>query len=770
MKTTTPIRSASRFRSTRSLAGYSVAALLLASTLPSVTQAQQGWSADEWLALPVGTKEIRNFEIQKIDGEITIDGRLDDEEWKNATLIDLPYEWFPGDNIRPPVRTDCFVTYSDGKLYIGFRAYDPEPEKLRAHLMDRDNIGSFVQDDHVGVNIDTFNDERQAIQFRVNPMGVQVDGTFDEFEGIEEFAWDAIWDSAAQVTAEGWEAEMAIPFRQLRFQRSDGPQTWGFEAFRNYVRTDRHRISSKYTDRNKECTLCQENKISGLIGLEPGRNLQVQPTLTGIIAEERENFPVGPLETAEEDAELGVNLRWGITPNLTLSGTYNPDFSQVEADTAQLNINERFALFFPEQRPFFLEGADNFETPLQVVFTRSLADPNFGVKLTGKEGAGTIGTYFVQDDINNVILPTNQGSRLATLPGEVENGVLRYRHDIGARSTVGVLYAGREGDDYHNRVAGVDAFIGFDQSNIMRVQYVSSDTRNPVGLPVDQDQDGDAFHVSYLHQTRNWFFNATYENLDEDFRADSGFIPRVDVESTTAQLQRAFWGTRETWYRRWTVGINAERVDDQTGFTTDEIYQAYVTLDGPRQSFGELAFSTRDEFFAGQVFELDRLQATFTMKPTGKVRLQLVVRDGENIDLFNAQEADERIIAPGLELRLGDHLNWRIDFRQQTLDVPGGELFNAELTQTRLVYQFNVRTFLRAIFQYQEVTRDPSLYAFPVNTKQEDLLAQLLFSYKINPQTVLFLGYTQNDVGTQNFSLTETDRTIFMKLGYAFLY
>ena len=734
------------------------------------TAGAETWSPDEWLALGNETNEIREFDVSRAASKITIDGELDEQAWTEATVIDLPYEWFPTDNERPPVRTDCLVTYTDDYLYVAFKAFDPDPSQIRAHLMDRDDIVSYVQDDHVGVNIDTFNDERQALQFRVNPMGVQLDGTFDEFEGLEDFAWDAIWDSAAKITTWGYSVEMAIPLAQMRFPATQEAQTWGFEAFRNYPRNDRHRIASKYTDRNKECTLCQENKITGFEGLVPGKNIEIVPTVTGVINEVRDNFPDGDLETADEDAEFGVTARWGFRPNLALQATVNPDFSQVEADEAQLAVNTRFALFFPEKRPFFLEGADFFETPLNMVFTRTMADPNWGVKLTGKEGKGAIGAYFVEDDVTNILIPGNQGSQRGQLGFENEQAVLRYRHDIGARSTIGLLYTGREGEDYSNQVAGVDAFIAFNQSNVMRVQYVTTDTEYPVELGLAPEVDGDGFIVNYLHQTRNWFFRAIYQDLDEGFRADSGFVPRVDIKSAEATLQRAWWGTRDTWYRRWTLGIGAERVENQAGQTTDEVAQAFITFNGPYQSAGELNISTRDEFFAGQTFSLDRVQVNYNMKPSGKFRWGIVLRAGENIDFTNAQEGDEIAIQPGFQLRIGRHLNWRFDYLKQTLEVDEGDVFDVDIAQTTLVYQFNVRTFVRAIFQYQNLERDAEVFPFPVNTKQEDLLTQLLFSYKINPQTVLFLGYNENGFGTQDFSITETDRAIFLKVGYAFIY
>jgi hypothetical protein len=716
------------------------------------------------------SREIRRFEVKRATAEIRIDGVLDEPAWQEALRIDMPYEWYPLDNGRPPVETYVYVTYSDSRLLVAFEAFDPEPAKIRAHLMDRDDLTTLVADDYVGMNIDTFNDERQALQFRVNPLGVQADGTFDEFKGTEDFAWDAIWDSAAKVGDRGYVVEISIPFQQMRFPRTADVQTWGFEGFRNYPRNDRHRISTKFTDRNKECTLCQENKISGFEGLKPGRNIQVTPTVTGIRVEQAtSSFPDGGLETMDEDAELGLDARWSITPNLTLNATINPDFSQVEADTAQLAINTRFALFFPEKRPFFLEGADFFETPLRVVFTRTLAEPNYGVKLTGKEGKGAIGAYLVEDDITNFIIPSNQRTLFGQIDDQVLNGVLRYRHDLGSRSAVGVLYAGREGDEYSNELAGADTFIALNPSNVVRAQYVQSETKYPGGFGLE-NVDGDAFHLSYLHVSRFWFARAIYEDIDEDFRADSGFIPRVDFKRGEGILERNFWGTRETWYRKWILGARKEVIEDQAGNETDDTTEVYFQLEGPRQSFIRTFIGQRDQFYQGRTFELEGWTFFGQISPNRRSRLTLNANGGDEIDVDNVRQGNQITIQPSWELKFGKHINWRFQHLRTDFDVGGRTLFKAQLTQTRFVYQFNVRTFVRAILQYQDVERNPENYLFPVGRREKDLLSQLLFSYKINPQTVIFAGYTENGFGNQNFSVTATDRTYFLKVGYAFLY
>ncbi len=336
---------------------------------------------------------VADFQITRSAGPIEVDGVMDEEAWRTAARITLPFEWFPGDNLPAPVETEAFITFDDENLYLGFRAYDPSPSSIRANLADRDTP---FQDDAVGFMVDPFNDERRGFQFRINPLGVQMDAIFSENEGYEDFSWDAIWASEGKIVEDGYVVEVAVPFKSLRFPRSAEAQTWGIMLMRDYPREIRHRMRSHPTDRNRACLLCQMNKMTGIQGVDPGKNVEFTPTLTTVRTDTRQDVPTGSWEgggangdwdAGGTDYQPGVTARWSMTPNLVFNGTVNPDFSQVEADVAQLDVNNRFALFYPERRPFFMEGADFFLTPLNVIFTRTVADPVAGAKLTGQGGA-----------------------------------------------------------------------------------------------------------------------------------------------------------------------------------------------------------------------------------------------------------------------------------------------------------------------------------------------------------------------------------------------
>jgi hypothetical protein len=718
------------------------------------------------------TPESPRFEISAATGKIKVDGILDEEAWKNCQAIKLPTEWTPGENTPAPVDTDCLVTYDRRNFYIAFRCHDPEPGKIRAHLMDRDAIDTFVMDDHISFMLDTFNDERRAFQFRVNPLGIQADANFSAQEGYEDFSWDAIWSSAGRITTTGYDVEIAIPFHQLRFKKFSGKQTWGFSAERSWPRTDRHRMESHLRDRNSNCLLCLFNKITGFEDITPGNNIEIDPTLTVQRSDTRSDFPTGGLEAGKVKVEPGLTAKWGITPNLILNAAVNPDFSQVEADVAQLDVNTRYALYYAEKRPFFLEGADIFLTPFEAVFTRTVADPLWGAKMSGKVGKGALGFFVAQDRINNLIIPSNQGSEAVSLDENVFGGVFRYRHDIGNSSTLGVLYTGRSGGDYYNHVGGIDGFFQLGKKDQIRFQYLHSQTRYPEEIATEFGQQtgafpGNAFTVEYTHKTREWFIYGYYSDKDPDFRADSGFVNRVDTRFVDGQVQYTFWGKPKGWFNRIYFWLRAYRISDHDGELTDSRVAVGGSYEGPLQSYATVIARANREYYTGTLYNVDDLYAEIYFKPLKGFSFGVYANPGNAVDYGNERPARRLLFGPFLEAGLGSHLNINLNHSLERLSSDGQHTYTANLLQARLIYNFSMRAFARAILQYRDVDRVPERYSYPVDSSSRSLFAQLLLSYKLNAKTVLFLGYSDQLLGNQNIDLTRSDRTFFLKLGYA---
>lgn len=709
--------------------------------------------------------------VPRVEGHPKIDGVLDDEVWKAALVIPANIEVRPGENIEAPVKTDFYLAYGPKHLYVGVRARDPDPSQIRARYNDRDAIWD---DDWVSVTFDTFNDERRSFEFYCNPLGVQLDRTEITGGGGSE-AWDAIWDSAGRITPEGFEVEMAIPFSSLRFQRSEGDQVWGFDAVRSYPRGVRHHIGSFPRERGSNCYLCQALKIVGFAGADPGHNLELDPTLVGSYSQEREDYPGGDFVKKDSKADPGLTVRWSMTPNLALNGTVNPDFSQVEADAAQLDINTQFALYYPEKRPFFLEGMDYFQTPIEIVYTRTLAQPAWGAKVTGKVGPNMVGAFVVRDELTNLLVPSSQSSTNTSLPGRSTGTALRYRYDLGGSSTLGVLATDREGLDYFNRVIGFDFAFRFTPEHTLYLNGYGSQTRYPRTAAAELGQpegafEGYAFDLMYSHSTRDWEQYVHYQNYSEDFRADLGFVPQVGFEFLdTGVLRRWYHEDPKHWFNTLVVWGGYELTRDSDKNRLREVYGTMVEYSGPKQSWFNAVFYTGRQSYLGMPFDDTYTTGSLGFLPTGDWTLSLGFYYGDAVDYDNVRQAKKLRLTPGIALFAGRHFRLTLTHANERLWVKGGRLYDANLSELRAVYQFNARAFFRAILQYTDYKLNQSLYTVPVEPHYQNLLTQLLFSYKINPQTALYVGYSDNYDGYQTTPLTQTDRTVFVKVGYAWV-
>lgn len=705
-------------------------------------------------------------QVSRATSPIKIDGSLDEAAWSAAAVIDLATETRPAENQPAPVKTECLVTYDDDRLYVAFRAHDPDPSQIRAHLSDRDNAYS---DDFVGIVLDPFNDERRAFEFFVNPLGIQMDLFNDGVSNNEDDSWDALWWTVGKIDESGYVVEMAIPFSSLRFPRSQEAQTWGFDALRFYPRDQRHRLASQPMDRNVSCYLCQISKMTGFAGVTPGRNIELDPTVTAVRTDVREGSPSSPLTEGDVESDLGLTGKWGITPNLTLNAAINPDFSQVEADAAQLDINTTFALFFPEKRPFFLEGADFFRTPFDAVFTRNVSDPAWGVKLSGKEGKNAMGVFVAQDDRTDILIPGSESSRAVSLDVESTDAVLRYRRDLGTHSTLGLLLTSRDGDGYSNHLAGLDGLYRVGDSSSFRAQYLRSQTEDSIAFGrAAGAQDDQAFFLGYDYNSRNWGGYARYEDVGDLFRADMGFMPQVDYTFKLVGLERKWYPESDRWTQI-SLGSDWDERKDQAGRLLERELELWLNINGPRQSFISIDGGTRDRVFRGVAFDQTFWNLYGEMEPTGDLYLSVEGKLGDQVDFANIRAGKVRQVEPSIRYLPGRHVRIRLSHLLQQLDVKGGQLFEANLSQLTLIYQFNVRMFVRLITQYTDIQRDPGLYTFPVDAKTEELFNQLLFSYKLNPQTVLFAGYSDNAFGDERIDLARSDRTFFLKLGYAWV-
>lgn len=735
-------------------------------------------------AAPGGDDNPRvEFVVARATEPVHVDGSLDEPAWSEAAPIPLRYESNPGNNTPAPVDTRCFATFDDRHLYLACDASDPHPDRIRAFITDRDDVDGH---DRVVFTLDPFNDARRAFEFSVTALGVQADAIFDQQGGGQNGAggggrdssWDAIWSSAGRITAGGYVVEAAIPFKSLRFPNTQSVHQWGFFVSRQWPRSDAVETRSMVWDRGNSCELCQANLLTGLTDISPGRNLELTPSLTGGRTDRLDAFPEGALEAGPTSRDFGLDALWGITSNLTLNATVNPDFSQVEADAPQLEVNNRFALFFPEKRAFFLEGADFFRTPVQAVFTRTIVDPSFGTKLTGKVGANVVGALVARDDINSLLFPGNQSSGSTTLEQRVTTAVGRFRRDVGSSSTLGGLVTARQGSGYSNRVFGADGTIRPVSALTVRLQALGSETRYPDPVATEHGQPegsfrGTAVSASVRYDTRNWFGSLDARSFSPGFRADAGFVPQVDIRSVNGWLDRRFWGDGDTWYTRIVTSGGFWHNESTSGRLNGAGLWANLSVEGPHQSNVWINPNLRRQHFEGFTYEFSQLWFGGGIRPTGQLEFGFFGMAGGEVDFANSREASQVQVTPNVTFRVGRRVDLRLSNSYRRLSTPGGEeVFRANVSQLRAVYNFSPRAFLRAVLQRRTTTRNPEQYGEPVDRSQGSLFSQLLFSYKLNPQSVLFLGYSDNrreltDFDLVEIPLTQSSRSFFLKLAYA---
>ncbi len=701
---------------------------------------------------------------------IRVDGRLDEPAWERALVFTIDYEISPGQLVPAPVATECLLVRDAANLYVGFRAHDPDPAAIRAYLGDHDSLWN---DDRVGVIIDTFNDGHRAFAFFVNPVGVIGDEILSNGgQGSWDASWDAIWDAAAALTDGGYTAELVVPFHALQYQRREGDQVWGFTAMRYYPRSLPHFLSSDRIDRNRNCFLCQLSKISGLGGLRPAQAVELDPTLTWFREEGRDAFPDGPYRVLEKRAEAGLSGRWNITPSLALSGALNPDFSQVEADAMQFSINTQFALSYPEKRPFFLEGKDFFQTKINAVYTRAVADPDGGFKLSGKEGDHAVGLLAARDAVTNLILPGNRGSRSVPLGRGTWAGILRYRYDLGEESTVGVLVTDREGPSYANRVAGLDGVFRLSRSDTVDIQALGSFTRYPEALASTfglkrEAYKGSAVTFLYTHEEQNWYWNAGGQDLAPGFRADLGFVPQADYRKGTAGAGYVRRGAPGDFLSKLDIGGDVFLSSDCGWRLIEREFEAHVAAEGPWQARLQLTAARRRYVYENIPFDQTVRTGSLSLAPARDFKASVSLAQGDEIDYAHVRPGTKLVLTSGVDYNLGRRLKLEADYSLNRLDVAAGRLFDARLTRLLVLILPGRRWMFRGIVQLMDIERRVALYASPVPPRDRTLTSQLLLSWKLNPRTVLYLGYADDYLGAFEAALIRRGRTLFFKAGYA---
>ncbi len=712
-----------------------------------------------------------DFDIPRITTPPTIDGVVEANEWKEAMRIPINIEIEPGDNLEAQVLAEALLMENGETLYIAYIAEDPEPDQIRGFYQDRDTGRN---GDWIGITLDTFNDERRAFGFYVNPLGVQMDSIHDDVNQREDASWNGIWDSVGQITENGYTVELSIPLKQLRFAETDAIQTWGVEILRQYPRDRVTMISSQEMDRDVSCYLCQISKMQGFDDLEPTRNLEIIPTVTASSIENRDPI-IDNWEREDFDPEGSLDVRWGITQDIYLNATINPDFSQVEADSTQLDVNNTFSLFFPERRTFFLDGADYFDTNENLVHTRNIASPEYGVKLTGKTGDHTYGVVAANDETTSFIIPKSLSSRIASIEDmQSKVAIGRYRMDLFENSTIGALVTDRRGSGYNNTVVSFDASLRPTDSDTISIQSMYSSSDYPLMMRDQYSLESsisDHSHViEYQHSDRRWDWRLGYYDWGDDFRADLGFINRVDFKHIVATVGHTWRWDGDGFFSRIRFAADYDRTEDQSGLQLEEETEFFLNMNGPKQSYLNGLFGGSETYWNGKYFDEQFNMINVGFSPTPNLTISSLIRYEDVVDFANTRLGYSKRWGPRIRYRFGRHFLLDVGHQFQDFESDSEHLFTANLTDVQATYQFDTRSFLRLTIQYTDRERNQDNYLYPIQGQFRDLGAQLLYSYKVNAATRFFIGYSDSGFQNNDYNSIEyTNRTFFAKFSYAWL-
>ena len=716
-----------------------------------------------------------------------VDGRLDDAIWRDALHITDFVQQNPVEGAPATEATDVWIAYDSQNFYLAVHAHYGDPSLMRANRIDRDQA---FEDDNVAIYFDTFLDQNRAYRFSVNGYGVQGDaivnargysrrgrgrrtgsggGGFSRNEiPTGDSSWDALFDSGGQIVEDGFTAEMAIPFKSLRYpaQDRDIPHRWGFQIVREVRGKDENQVWAPVT-RNISGFLTQVGVLEGMTNLSLSRNLEILPTFTGIQHGSLDDR--GAFVNKDPAPEGGLNVKYGITSNLTADVTYNPDFSQIESDLPQIEVNQRYALRYPELRPFFLEGAEIFQIlgPLTFVHTRTIVDPEFGGKLTGKLGNTTLGMIVANDEAPGRVEPGD-----LAFGRKANNFVGRARYDLYAESYLGAIFTHRGFMDSHSTLGALDGNFRLGRTQGVGFKLAQTDHRDLDGV----SRQGQLVDLSYRLNSRHWNSFLALFTMSPDFRHDVGFVRRVDTKRLYSRLGYNFWP--ESWIVNWGPSIQygrnhnfANDLDDEDvrlGFTARFARNISFNTDvrEEMERYRGIRFHKRTVSVGGQVNTSRKLAVGGYYRQGDEVKYQEnpYLGKGGSGSFFAAVRPVSRFQSE-LNLSVSDF----IDLRNGA-----DTIFDVKILRNLSTYQFTDRFLLRNIAEYNTFDR-----TFGMNW---------LLTYRVNAGTAFYLGYDDHyqqadrlygDVDGDGFEdqlfptltmLQQTNRAVFTKVQYLFRY
>jgi hypothetical protein len=750
-----------------------------------------------------------HVDVPRIDATAVVDGNLDDQVWGRAARLTGFSQYQPVDGRPAEEPTEVLVWYSPDAIYFGIRARETHGNVVRATHANRDNIDS---EDQIQILLDTDNARQIAFLFGVNPYGVQQDGTrsaqfaggaggpsatgggfrnINPLEGSVDLNPDYFFESKGRLIEGGYEVEVRIPFKSLRYQDSR-VQSWGIHILRRVQHSGFQDTWAPAVRANANF-LAQSGSLDGLHDLQRGLVLEATPTLT---AHADRSPAVGNNQDYQRKAELGGDVRWGIRQNLTLNGTINPDFSQVEADVGQVLLNERFALFYPEKRPFFLDGLELFDSPNQLIYTRQIVAPLGGVKLTGKLGGTNVASMIVGDDRQY-----SWGGNHSPL-----FGVSRIRYDYGSSNTLGAVLTTREDGSSFSRVAAGD--FRFYHSKLYFAQFQAAGSWTD---SVGNRRNGSLLQADWDRTGRQWGFHYTVRSLDPGFKAAAGFVNRTGIIETRVFNRVSFYGAQgalvQTYGSFFGLGRIWNNVRGSHGLAeTSEQILPSATLRGGWQVSGAVThayFAFDPVLYSGLTVQRSigplTDTASFIVPPPEKnewggsfrVTTPTYRHFSGTASVTESQVPIFREAAPGNSSRIDGALDVRpttairssLSFSRLTIARKrDGSRFSSEtIPRVKVEYQISPPIFLRLVGQYAARSRSPleDRNGSPIlvngvldtGSTINEFSTDWLFSYRPVPGTLLYLGYGSALEEPREFRFQDLHRTrdgFFGKISYLF--
>jgi hypothetical protein len=654
----------------------------------------------------------------------TIDGTLDDQAWSSPPLS--LGEWItynPSYGEKLVQRTEVWVAYDDKHLYFAFRCHDPEPDKVRANLSRRDEL---FNDDWVGLSLDSVAAGQSSYDMFVNARGVQADILNSSSAG-EQIAPDWVWDSAARPTSQGYDAEIRLPLKSIRF-KSGRDIAMGVMFWRRVSRLGQ---SASWPDVPQGKAFIERHATLVVHDLKAPLTLEVIPSATWSTNQARTSpTAFGPVDS-EPDA--GVSVKYGVTSSTTLEGTVNPDFSQVESDAFQVQVNQRFPIFYPEKRPFFMEGMGTFELAgangdanmRTAVHTRHIEDPIWGGKFSGTLGRVTFATLSASDEAPghpiegevNPYLGRNKGFHVA-----------RALYGLGKNRYVGGIFTDTEFIEGHNRVAGADTSLRFG-SHQVSATFLATNTESPDAL---ENKSGLGGQASYLYDSKRWLFINQAEHYDTDFQMDTAFYNQTGITSNWSFAALSLYpdAQKHPWLKRVVPFFFARFVDDRVQGGSLRFLMPGLRLHTTKQGFFRVDGAWGQEPFAGEEFPIGFVRLMGGAQYTKWLNVFVYTQIGRGVfyDEEDPYGGKSRSANVNVTFQPTSKFSQSLGYNRAEFDRLDGEhVYRVDVLNTRTTYQFSKHFFLRAIVNWDSSTRE--------------VLTDFLASFELLPGTVAYVGY-----------------------------